>query len=69
MQVELVAKAGGVKLEFSIEKSVERLWEQAQSAVWSYVRFAGHVMAVLIILKRRSVLARDIKGEAHLRAS
>lgn len=41
------------KLEFSMERTTEQMWERAQHAGWSHSRFFMHLIAILIVLRKR----------------
>jgi len=47
------------KFNISMEKKIERLWQESDQQGWSYSRFVSVVMEVLTVLHHRNKLIRS----------
>ncbi len=46
------------KFNISMEKKIERLWQESEQQGWSYSKFVSVVMEVLTVLHHRNKLQR-----------
>lgn len=56
------------KFNISMEKKIERLWQESDRQGWSYGRFVSTVMEVLTVLHHRNKLVRAKPADKKLPA-